>query len=84
MITQIVCTRDIKVGAYAQPVSVATILIAIRSFQDAANDAKKDSDISRHPTDFDLYHLGSYNDETAEFNLFDKPQHIMNGGTQNV
>ena len=75
---QIMCVRDIKVGAYGTPFYCPTLGAGERSFNDAINNPNKDSDISKHPTDFELYHLGIYDDESGEFQTI-KPQIIMTG-----
>ena len=53
---------------------------AIRSFGDAVNakDGKHDN-LSAHPEDFDLYHLGEYNDKDAVFVLLPHPRLIAVG-----
>lgn len=76
---KIVTLRDIKIGAYQQPVYVAAVGAAIRGFEDAINNKEKNTDISRHPADFELYLLGEFDDETGKFNLLDQPQFIMGG-----
>lgn len=39
--------------------------IAIRGFQDAINDNRRESDISKHPDDFDLYVVGQFDSSTG-------------------
>ena len=77
--------RDIKVEAYGQPFCTPSVGIGIRSFTDAVNNPQKDSDISKHPGDFDLFHLGNYDDNTGQIEQFQMPKHILNGeGAKNV
>jgi len=40
---------------------------AIRSFTDELNNKNNDNMLNKHPTDFDLYHLGEYDTDTGEF-----------------
>ena len=75
---QIMCVRDIKVGAYQTPFYAATIGAGERSFSDAINNPNKDSDMSKHPTDFELYLLGIYDDDTGKFDTHE-PKFITNG-----
>lgn len=77
MISQIMAVRDIKMEAYNAPFTVAKVGAAIRSFTDAVN--SKEGDIAKHAKDFDLFHLGTYNDETGLIESFDQPKHILNG-----
>lgn len=34
--------------------------------------------VSKYPQDFDLYHLGEFDEETGKMHLVDAPQHIIN------
>lgn len=36
------------------------------------------SRINKHPTDFDLWHLGTYDDVTGKIEPLDAPRHIIN------
>lgn len=55
--------RDAALEAYGRPFFVSTVGQAVRSFMDEL--ANKDSEISKHPADYDLYCLGVYNDFTG-------------------
>lgn len=65
MLTQVFAVFDTKVGSFAQPFFSPTSASAIRSFQDAAADPS--TTLSKHPSDFHLYHLGTFDDETGAF-----------------
>lgn len=85
MKTQVMAVRDCKMEAYNAPFTVATVGAAIRSFTDAVNDKDNKGDIAKHAKDFDLFHLGTYDDETGKIECFDQPKHILNGeGARNV
>lgn len=58
---------DSKVGAYAQPFYSANISTATRAFAYAANDPS--TEIGRFPSDMALFHLGTFDDQSAEFDL---------------
>lgn len=58
---------DSKVGAYAQPFFSANISTATRAFAYAANDPT--TEIGRFPSDMALFHLGTWDDQSAEFDL---------------
>lgn len=65
MVLQVLSIFDKALGAYSRPMFVPSRGVAVRSFQDELNDPK--SEFSRHPTDYELYHVGEYNDEIGRF-----------------
>lgn len=56
---------DEKVQAFNPPFFCQAIGQASRSMDDLVNDPQ--TTISRHPEDYSLYHVGFFNDVTAEF-----------------
>lgn len=62
---------DSKVGAYMQPFFQQSKGSAIRGFTDVANDST--SGLFKHPEDYTLFELGSFDDSTAQFELYDTP-----------
>ena len=54
---------DLKSQAYMPPFCVRAKDEAIRSFADQANN--KDTGIGAHPSDYVLYELGDYDDQSA-------------------
>lgn len=67
MLHNVFTVLDTKVGAYMTPFFSRSRGEAIRSFQDACS--QPDSAFSKHPEDFVMFHLGEYDDNTAEFKL---------------
>lgn len=65
MILQVFAVYDSKAGSHAVPFFQASLGMAARSFSEAANQAEHP--ICKHPHDFTLFHIGSWNDETAIF-----------------
>jgi hypothetical protein len=61
---------DTKSETYFQPFYMLNTAMALRQFADMAND--KESNISKHPEDYTLYHLGSWQDQDAKFETIDK------------
>lgn len=55
---------DRAVEAYGQPFFVKSQGQAVRSFKDECEN--KESQFNKHPNDYDLYHIGEYNEETGE------------------
>lgn len=66
--------KDRAVDAYNRPLYVPTVGVAIRSFNDEVN--RKDSELSNHPEDYDLYELGQWDDQTAVFVPLEQPRVI--------
>lgn len=63
--THIICAvRDRQLDAFMRPFAAQSRGQAIRSFSDETNRA--DSELNRHPEDYELYELGSFNDDTGE------------------
>lgn len=74
----IVAIRDSAVGAFGRPVFTASTGVAIRSFSDEVNSNRDGNDLNRHPQDFELYHLGEFDDERAAFLLIE-PKMLCRG-----
>ena len=74
----VMSVRDRAIDSFGQPFYVAAIGQAIRSFSDAINSDKEDN-ICKHPDDFDLYHLGYFNDDGSGFELLDNPRLVSVG-----
>lgn len=56
---------DSKAEVFKQPFMLRTKGEAIRGFTDLANDEK--TEIGKHPEDFTLFHLGSYDMVSGKF-----------------
>lgn len=61
----VVSIKDAATGAFSRPAFVASRGQAVRSFQDELN--RPDSDLARHPSDYDLFQLGEFDETTGEF-----------------
>lgn len=76
MIMQIVSVKDSALQAYQQPWFVHTLGAAIRAFGDEVTRGG-DSQMSKHPEDYELYHLGEYDDSNGRFTMLeDGPKQI--------
>lgn len=64
MLLEVVSIYDSKLGAYSQPSFVASIGVAVRSFSDQVNSPQ--SPMNAHPEDYELFHIGKFDDVTAE------------------
>lgn len=65
---------DNKVGTYAPPFAVAHEMLALRAFINLAKDTN--SQISQHPSDFNLMYLGSFNADTGGFTPLPAPTNM--------
>lgn len=66
---KMVCIRDRAADCFGVPNFVVSIGAAIRSFGDEVNRADEKNPLYNHADDFDLYELGEYDDEAADFSL---------------
>lgn len=62
---QIFAIRDRQLNAYMQPFFAPTPGAASRSFRDLVNE--KGHELNKHPEDYELWHLGAFNDQDASF-----------------
>lgn len=83
MILQIIVLRDIKANVYGQPVFVPNIGAAIRSFGDQIKDPNA-GDLNKHPEDFELWHIGEYDDATGEICDYNAQNREMADGVQSL
>ncbi len=74
MITKIFAIYDSKAKAYMQPFFAGTPGLALRSFSDSAN--SQETIFHQHATDFCLFEIGEFNDETAEINTHENPNNL--------
>lgn len=75
MLHKLFAIRDSKGEMYTPPFCKATFGLAEREFSELANNPQ--SQIGKHPEDFDLYQLGDYEDTTGKLQLLDSPQHLV-------
>lgn len=52
---------------FGQPIVVPSTGVAIRSFQDEVTRKAEDNAMAKHPDDYELFHLGTYDDERGTF-----------------
>lgn len=72
----IVCAiRDSALDAFGVPMFMASKGQAIRSFSDECN--RPESAIAKHPSDFELFFLGTFVDEDADFDCGGPPVSLI-------
>lgn len=74
---QIFSIHDSKAEAYFPPFHLHNKSMAIRQFGDMVNDPT--TQLSKHPADYTLFHLGNWNDQTAQYSKKMDPVSIGNG-----
>jgi hypothetical protein len=72
---ELVAIHDSALGAFARPAFVPSVGVAVRGFTDEVN--RSDGEIGKHPSDYTLYHLGSFDDENARFALLPDPKVLI-------
>lgn len=82
MINQVFSVFDTKAKAYMQPFMLPTVGMAIRAFSDSIN--KEGTEANLHPHDYQLFHLGNFDDQTAHYELFEGPKHLANGNEHKI
>lgn len=75
----IIAVRDRVAGAYLVPQFVTTLGSAIRSFGDEVNRADASNSFYNHSADFDLFELGTFDDNECVFDLLERPRQIAIG-----
>lgn len=60
---KVCAVRDRAVDSFGQPIFVRAIGEAMRSFMDELN--REGSPMGAHPEDYDLYHIGDFDDQTG-------------------
>lgn len=76
---EVMAIKDQQTNAFGQPIFVPTIGAAIRMFGDEINRNADNNQLYKHPEDFSLYHLGSYDDNAGKFQNLDAPTCITTG-----
>lgn len=66
---------DVKALQYHSPWFAVSDGAAIRSFSDMANDTN--TTIGRHPRDYTLFFVGTYDDNNGLFTAIHPPVHVM-------
>lgn len=76
MLLSVVVIRDSAADAFMRPFYVVSEGQAIRSFQDEVNRKSDDNIMNSHPEDFELFLLGSFDDNDGSFSLLKSPKSL--------
>ena len=74
-----VCMFDTVAGLHSTPQFTNSVGSAVRQFGDLCKGVHDQNDISRHPRDFALWLLGSWDDVTGRFEELQKPELVSRG-----
>lgn len=77
MITKMVAVYDKKTGLFDPPFNVRHVGDAIRQWDIIRKD--KETRIGKNPEDFDLFEVGTYEDETGVLNQLKPHTHLADG-----
>jgi hypothetical protein len=70
----IISLRDVVANLYTTPTFHNSKGSALRAFSNEVNRADENNTIYKHPNDFEIYALGTFDDEHAEFEPYSKPE----------
>nr|DAI03088.1 MAG TPA: DNA binding protein [Microviridae sp.] len=70
----VMSVKDNAAQTFGRPFFMPSTGVALRSFTDEVNRAAEDNQLYKHPEDFDLYQLGTFDDETGVFELLTFPK----------
>ncbi len=75
---QMCSVLDMVAGQYGRPFFTVSEGSAIRGFSDEIN-RPGESALYQHPNDFQLFHVGTFDDENCQFVLSDTPRLLVSG-----
>lgn len=70
----IVCIKDTAARVYGVPFVVQAAAQAVRSLRDEVNSKDSTSDVCKHPSDFELYELATFDEDSGNIAPFELPQ----------
>lgn len=73
----VVVLYDNVANAYKDPFYPPTRGVALREFQDAVNNPQN-AQLHNHASDFDLYVIGTWDEQTGKLVCFDIPEKLAN------
>jgi len=75
MLQKIFAIYDSKAESFTNPVYLNSTGLAVRTFSDSVQDPE--SQFAKHPADYTLFELGTYDDNSAEFKLLPTPKSLF-------
>lgn len=74
-----VAVRDAAINAFMRPFVVQAVGQAVRSFGDELTRSGADATMSAHPDDYELFELGSFEEDTGRLVPLPEPRSISRG-----
>jgi len=68
--------RDLAIDAFSPPFFVPKIELAKRDLGNVVNRDSDNNNFHLHPEQFELYQLGTWNDQSGAFNQFERPRQV--------
>jgi hypothetical protein len=84
MINIICSVKDRAADAFGRPLFVPSVGLAIRSFSDEVNRVADDNQMHHHSDDFDLFELGTFDDNTGIIECHPQPKLLSLGKSVKV
>lgn len=75
----ILAIRDSAADVYTVPQFVPSIGGFVRSFGDQVAKKEPGDSLGAHPEDFEVFHIGEYDDSNAQFDIFSVPKSVCRG-----
>lgn len=69
--------RDVVASTFGRPIFAPNTASAVRSIQNEVNRPQDGNMLNTHPDDFELYHLGNYDDQTGGVEMLPQPQLLV-------
>lgn len=61
----ILCVKDTAARVFGTPFVVQAAAQGVRGLRDEVNSSEAKSDLARHPDDFELYEIGSFDEDSG-------------------
>lgn len=61
----ILSVKDLGAQSFGRPIFAPAVGVVLRSFADEVNRRADDNDMFKHPADFELYKIGTFDDLTG-------------------
>lgn len=74
----VICAvRDSALDAYGVPMFLVSKGQAIRGFSDQVNNPEPNNNLNKHPEDYELFFLGTFDDAQCDFETVLKPESLI-------
>lgn len=75
MLSQVLAVRDSAMDAFSRPFFAPTVAMAMRSFAEEVNRAE--SEMFKHPADYELFHLATFDEDSGKFDNLPSPRSVV-------